>query len=219
MDEINDKTTQKSPKTLNFSPKKQQPQVSNSIDDNEVLYEYYKLGYLVCMELLGNNKEEARELAHDVFEKITDKYKKGEIDRDLPKSYFRKTARNMIINKSRRRGRLARVFGMAINRGIEYISQKDTDEDSDFSSDQTGETIGTIDKEYETVEDKMTIENIMTITKNEDTLTQATIKLLYWDNLKWDDIVIALGEPRTTLWDKHNMFLKKIRKKLERTKR
>jgi DNA-directed RNA polymerase specialized sigma24 family protein len=91
-----------SPKILPFQMEKQPPQLSISIDDadNKIFYvEYYSLVYRRCFSIL-HNKEDAQDIAGDVFEKVQELKSKGKFI-DYPKTYLSRMAENMSKNKKK----------------------------------------------------------------------------------------------------------------------
>lgn len=70
---------------------------------------------------LVQNREEAEELAQDVFQKIYIKYKHNKLELDKVEAYIFRAAKNSVVDKWRQNGRKAKVVA------IEDISVFDVD--------------------------------------------------------------------------------------------
>jgi DNA-directed RNA polymerase specialized sigma24 family protein len=98
------KTSENSQQILPFPPKKQPSQLPiYAGDENARLFyqKYYPMVKGVCMRII-RNKEDAEDMAHDVFAYVLEKFRKdGQSSIPYPKTYLSKAAANMGINKKK----------------------------------------------------------------------------------------------------------------------
>jgi RNA polymerase sigma-70 factor (ECF subfamily) len=113
---------------LPFPVENQQTCLSIKTDETDIgsfYREYYSMVDTRCLVILGN-EEDAKDAAHDVFEKIQElKKTKGQLDIPYPKTYLSTAAKNMGINKKKRaRRELNEICNMATNGGLNWFKEK-----------------------------------------------------------------------------------------------
>jgi RNA polymerase sigma-70 factor, ECF subfamily len=117
---------QNSPQILSFPVEKQLPQLSINTDDtdNKFFYiEYYPLVFRRCLSIL-RNKEDAQDIAGDVFEKVQKLKSMGKFI-EYPKTYLSRMAENMIKNKkTRERRELIKLYELTSDESINHSKNK-----------------------------------------------------------------------------------------------
>jgi len=203
------KTSENSPQILPFPPEKQPSQLSIHIDDKEigteigVFYrEYYSLVYNRCLAILGN-REEAQDVAHDVFEKIQEQKAKGILNIPYPKTYLSKAATNMGINKKKRaRRELIEIYKMATDGSLKWFLEKGGEEGKEKWE------AGIVDNGYDRVEAQIIVKAIL---DEQDETTRKIYICKYLNDMTLEEIGKEVGIRRSSVHERIKKLEKKVR--------
>lgn len=174
---------------LPFSVENLLPKLSITMDGTDIGFyyrEYYSLVYNRCLVMLGN-KEDAQDVAHDVFTKIQELKSTGQLTIPYPKTYLFRAATNMGINKKKRtRRELNEIYNMATNGSLNWFMEKGEQDHEKWE-------IGIIDNGYKQVEAKIIIKAIL---EEADEITRRIYFYKYHDDMTLVQIgeVVGLGK-------------------------
>jgi RNA polymerase sigma-70 factor, ECF subfamily len=191
---------------LPFPVEKQPPQlfINTNDADNKLFYiEYYPLVFRRCLAIL-RNKEEAQDLAHDVFIKVQELKTEGKfnINNPNPISYLFKMAKNMNINKKKRaRRELIEIYNMANNGSFIWTKDKGEQEHEIYEA-------GIIDNGYEKVEAEIIVKAIL---EEQDETTRKIYLYNYFHDMTLNKIGEAVGLKKSAVQKR----LKKLEKQVE----
>jgi RNA polymerase sigma-70 factor (ECF subfamily) len=184
--------------------------------DIEALYRDVQLLNMVirrCRKILHND-EEARDAAHDVFEKLLEK--KRIID--YPKSYLYEMATNMGINKiKKRRNEICRLYAIATDVSINRVKERGEEEVKElFRKEIKTEDISNeifTDESYEQIEAKILVDALM---NEEDDMTRVIYFMRYHDEMGYEDIGEAVGLSKSGVEKRLKKLEERIKIKLNK---
>jgi len=176
-----------SPQILPFPVENHKSRLSINIDaDNWLFYrEYYSLVYGRCLAVL-HNKEDAEDMAHNIFRKIQELKSEGRLNikNPNPKPYLNRMATNMSINqKKKARRELIEIYNMANNGSLIWVKNKGEQEHEVWEA-------GIIDNGYEQVEAEIIVKAII---DEHDETTRAIYLLKYYHEKTLEQIGEAIG--------------------------
>jgi RNA polymerase sigma-70 factor (ECF subfamily) len=163
-------------------------------DDAEFKEIYSRLWLKVYKYIyyLVQNKEEAEELAQDVFQKIYVKYKHDKLEKDRIEPYIFRAAKNSVVDKWRKNGRKAKVIT------IEDISVFDVDKHQEnriTENMMVKQALSELDSESKTViELRMLLGYSVKEVANIMSKPEGTIKSLQFRALKKLKDILKKGE-------------------------
>jgi len=197
-----------SPQILSFQPEKQPSQLSIHIDDKEngkeignFYRDYYSLVYNRCLAILGN-REDAQDVAHDVFEKIQEQKAKGVLNIPYPKTYLSRAAANMGINKKKRaRRELIEVYKMATDGSLKWFIDKGGEEGKEKWE------AGIVDNGYDQIEAQIIVKTILS---EQDETTRKIYIYKYLHDMTLEDIGEAVGIKKSSVYER----IKKLEKQV-----
>jgi len=197
-----------SPQNLSFPTEKQSFQLSIHIGDkgNEteigILYRtYYPLVFNRCMAILGN-REDAQDVAHDVFEKIQEQKAKGVLNIPYPKTYLSRAVVNMGINKKKRaRRELIEVYKMATDGSLKWFIDKGGEEGKEKWE------AGIVDNGYDQIEAQIIVKAILA---EQDEITRKIYIYKYLHDMTLEEIGDAVGIKRSSVHER----IKKLEKQV-----
>jgi len=197
-----------SPQIPSFQPEKQPSQLSIHIDDRkngtEIGYfyrEYYSLVYNRCLAILGN-REDAQDVAHDIFEKIQEQKAKGVLNIPYPKTYLSKAAVNMGINKKKRaRRELIEIYNMATAGSLKWFIDRGGEEGKEKWE------AGIVDNGYDQVEAQIIVKAIL---DEQDETTRKIFIYKYLHDMTLEEIGEAVGIKKSSVQER----IKKLEKQV-----
>jgi len=204
-----------SPQILPFPPKKQPSKLPIYIGDEKArqLYLQYKpLVKSVCMRIL-RNKEDAEDMAQEVFADVLEKLKENEhFSIQKPKSFFPKAAKNMSINRKKREQARVRkeseaIFIMAAYASLKWFIDR-TDEEGKVKWEA-----GLVDNGYDQIEAEIIVKAIL---DEQDEKNRKMLFLKYYHDMTGIQIGNAVGLVESTVSERLTALEKKIRLKMGR---
>ena len=208
------KTSENSPQILTFPAEKQPSQLPIYIDDEYTRLFYLKYYPMVkdrCMGIL-RNKEDAEDMAHDVFAYVLEKFKKdGQSSISYPKTYLSKAAENMSINKKKREQKRERrefieIYNMATHGNLIWSRGKGEQEQEVWEA-------GIIDNGYKQVEAKIMVKVIL---DEQDETTRKIYLLKYYYDKTLEQIGEAVGLKKSAVHERLNALEEQVRVKMGR---
>jgi RNA polymerase sigma-70 factor (ECF subfamily) len=208
--------TENSPQILPFSPEKQLSQLPIYIgdEDNRQFYlKYYSMVESVCMRTL-HNKEDAQDLAHDVFAYVLEKFKKeGQSSIPYPTTYLSKAAANMGINKKKRikreneqaRRELIEVYNMAASGSLNLFIEKGGDEGKEKWE------AGIVEKGYEQVEAEIIVKAIL---DEQDETTRSIYFYKYHEDMTLEQIGEVVGLKKSAVHERLKALEEQVKVKI-----
>jgi RNA polymerase sigma factor (sigma-70 family) len=194
---------------LNFSAEKQPSQLPIYIDDEnarQFYLKYYSMVESVCMRTL-HNKEDAEDLAHDVFAYVLEKCKKeGQSSIPYPTTYLSKVAKNMGINKKKRaRRELIEVYNMAANGSLNWFIDKGGSEGKEKWE------AGIVEKGYEQAEAEIIVKAIL---DEQDEITRKIYFYKYHEDMTLEQIGEAVGLKKTAVHERLKALEEQVKVKM-----
>jgi RNA polymerase sigma factor (sigma-70 family) len=198
-----------SPQILPFPPEKQPSQLPIYIGDenNRQFYlKYYSMVESVCMRTL-HNKEDAQDLAHDVFAYVLEKFKKeGQSSIPYPTTYLSKAAANMGINKKKRaRRELIEVYNMAAGGSLNWFIDKGGDEGKEKWE------AGIAEKGYEQAEAQIIVKAIL---DQQDETTRKIYFYKYHEDMTLEQIGEAVGLKKSAVHERLKALEEQVKVKI-----
>ena len=199
-----------SPQIFPFPVEKQQSQLPIYIDDENTRLFYLKYYPMVkdrCMAIL-HNKEDAQDMAHDVFAYVMEKAKKdGQFSIPYPKTYLSKMAENMGINKKKRaRRELIEVYNMATNGSLDWFKDK-------MEQGQERWEAGIVDNGYEQVEAQIIVQAIL---DEQDEITRRIYFYKYHDDMTLEQTGEAVGLKKSAVQKRIKNLEEQVKVKMGR---
>jgi len=198
-----------SPKIFPFPVNNQPPQLSITIDDTNmgIFYrKYYSWVYSRCLAML-RKVEDAEDTAQNVFTKILELTKEGQLHVHYPKTYFPRAVMNMVINKKKRdRRAFIEIYDMATNGSIKWFKEK---------GEQGKEVweIGVMDNGYDQVEANIIVQAIL---DEQDETTYKIYTYRYIDNMTLEQIGEAVGLSKSAVLKRIKKLEEQVRVKMGR---
>jgi RNA polymerase sigma factor (sigma-70 family) len=191
-----------SPQILPFPVENRRPQLSINTDDAEYQLFYIKYYSLVknrCMAVLGS-REDAEDMAQNVFEKIQELKSEGRLNITYPKTYLSTMAKNMSINdKKRARRELIEIYNMATNGSLDWF--RDNGEQKTWEA-------GIIDNGYEQIEAKIIVKSIL---EEQDETTRKIYFYIYHDGMTLEQTGEIVGLKKSAVHKRIKDFEGQIR--------
>jgi len=192
---------------LTFPVENQPPQVSINTEDEDIKFlyiNYYPLVYRRCLAFLCN-KENAKDMASAIFEKLQELKTKGRLNIEFPKTYLSKMAKNMSINEIKKRDRerkeLIKLYDIATNENINNVRNKGEHENKQWES-------GIIENGYEQVEAEIIVKAIL---DEQDEITRRIYFYKYHDNLTLEQIGEAVGLKKSAVQKRIKILAKQVK--------
>jgi RNA polymerase sigma-70 factor (ECF subfamily) len=209
MDFKDNNPTENSLQILPFSPEKQPSQLPIYIGDenNRQFYlKYYSMVESVCMRTL-NNKEDAQDLAHEVFVYLLEKFKENDsFSIPYPSTYLSKVATNMGINKKKRaRRELIEVYNIATNGSLDWFIEKGGDEGKEKWE------AGIVEKGYEQVEAEIIVKAIL---DEQDETTRKIYFYKYHEDMTLEQIGEAVGLKKSAVHERLKALEEQVKVKM-----
>ena len=207
----NSTNPENSPQILPFPAKKQPSKLPiYAGDENARLFyqKYYPMVKGVCMRTL-RNKEDAEDMAHDVFAYVLEKFKKeGQSSIQYPKTYLFKAAANMGINKKKKaRRELIEVYNMAASGSLNLFIEKGRDEGKEKWE------AGIVEKGYEQVEAQIIVKAIL---DEQDEINRKIYFLYYHYDMGYEQIGKAVGRVPSTVKSRLDALKRQFKVKMGR---
>jgi RNA polymerase sigma factor (sigma-70 family) len=201
-----DNSPANSPQILPFSPEKPPSKLPIYIGDenNRQFYlKYYSMVESVCMRTL-HNKEDAQDLAHDVFAYVLEKFKKeGQSSIPYPTTYLSKAAANMGINRKKRaRRELLEVYNMATGNSLNLFIEKGGEEKWEA---------GIVEKGYEQVEAEIIVKAIL---DEQDETTRKIYFYKYHEDMTLELIGEAVGLKKSAVHERLKALEEQVKVKI-----
>jgi RNA polymerase sigma-70 factor (ECF subfamily) len=205
-----------SPQILPFSPEKQPSKLPIYIGDEnarQFYLKYYSMVESVCMRTL-HNKEDAEDLAHDVFAYVLGKCKENDrFNIPYPTTYLSKTAANMGINKKKRtkreneqaRRELIEVYNIATNGSLDWFIEKGGGEGKEKWE------AGIVDKGYEQTEAQIIVKAIL---EEQDETTRSIYFYKYHEDMTLEQIGEAVGLKKSAVHERLNRLEEQVKVKM-----
>ena len=202
MDCKDTKKNTNSPQILTFPAEKEPSQLPIYIDDEKTRLFYLKYYPMVkdrCMAVL-RNKEDAQDMAHDVFAYVMAKVKAdGKFTISYPKTFLSRAAANMSINKKKRaRRELIEVYNIATNGSLDWFEDGEKWE------------AGIIDNGYEKVEAQIIVQAIL---DEQDETTRRIYFYRYHDGMTLEQIGEAVGLKKSAVHERVKALEGQVRAK------
>jgi len=231
----------KTPKILHFSPEKQRPSHVPSIEEEREeakllreLYAHCSLVYRRCLSIL-RNEEDARDITHDVFERLLRLKAKGTlvIRAEKPEGFLTAIAETMSLDELKKRRReLIKCYGMATNVSLKRLKDMGTAEIWESLKTQpvnkpggvtanglpaAGFTaIGFADTCFALVDEKLFMQFLL---KEEDAKAGAIIFMRYFDGMTYTEIGEIEGLKKSAVEARCKKFEERYKKFEERSRR
>jgi RNA polymerase sigma-70 factor (ECF subfamily) len=200
----NTKNPVNSPQIIPFPVENPKPQLSINIDDADIRlfhFNFYPMVFRRCMAIL-RNKENAKEMADAVFEKIQRLKSEGRLHIDYPKTYLSTMAKNMSINeKKRASSELKNIRDMATNESLIWFKNK-------REHDQEAWEAGIIDNGYEQVEAEIIVKAILA---EQDETTNKIYLLKYFHDKTLEEIGKIVGLKKSAVHKRIKVLERQVR--------
>jgi RNA polymerase sigma factor (sigma-70 family) len=189
------------------------PQLSINIDDADIrlLYiKYFSMVYRRSLSIL-RNKEDAQEMAQNVFNNMQRLKSKGKLDisQQEPKKYLNRAARNMSLNEIKRaRSELKKIHDMATNGSFIWFKNK-------REHDQEAQEAGIIDNGYEQAEAEIIVKAILA---EQDETTNKIYLLKYFHDKTLEEIGKIVGLKKSAVHKRIKVLERQVRDALEEVK-
>jgi len=196
---------------LPFPVENQPPQLSIDKDDkdNKLFYiEFYPFVFRRCFSIL-RNKEDAQDIAGDVFTKVQELKTKGKFI-DHPKTYLSRMAENMSKNKKKsERMELIKLYDMATNESYKGFKNIGENEQKELE-------IGIIDNGYEQIEAEIIVKTILA---EQDETTCKIYFYYYHDSLTLEQIGEAVGLKKSAVHKRIKNLEKQVKETIRGIKK
>jgi RNA polymerase sigma factor (sigma-70 family) len=208
-----DKTNKNPPQILPFPPKKQPSKLPINIED-EKARQFYQKNYPmvkgVCMCIL-HNKDDAEDMAHDVFAYVYKNIKKEE-QSSLEKLFLYKAAKHMSLNRKKREQARVRKESEAIFIMAAYASLKWFIDRADEEGKVKWEA-GLVDNGYDQIEAEIIVKTIL---DEQDETNRKICFLKYYHDMTGKQISNAVGLAEATISERLTALENKVRLKMGR---
>jgi RNA polymerase sigma-70 factor, ECF subfamily len=199
-----------SSKILPFSAEKQPSQLPIDIGDTHARQFYLKYYAMVknrCMAIL-HNREDAQDMANDVFVYVLEKFKKeGQSSIPYPKTYLSRAADNMSINKKKRaRREVNEIYNMATNGSIKWFIDRGGEGKEEWEA-------GIVDKGYEQVEAEIIVKAIL---DEQDETNRRIYFYKYHDDMTLEEIGDAVNYKKSAVHERLKALEEQVKVKMGR---
>ena len=197
-----------------FPVENNNPQLSINTDDtnNRLFYiKHYSIVYGRCLAIL-RNKEDAKDLAHDVFRKVQELKLEGQfnINNPNPIPYLYKMAENMNKNKKKRaRRELIELYKMANDGSLIWTKDKGELEHEICEA-------GIIDNGYEEVEAEIIVKAVL---EEQDETTRKIYLYYYLYDMTLNKIGEAVGLKKSAVHKRIKNLEKQVKAVLRKVEK